>query len=60
MTTTKAKAPRKNTKASQRKFVAVHLDSHLYIALRDSAKASNRTVAGQLRSILTDVYGGEQ
>ena len=60
MTTTKAKAPRKAPKASARKFVAVHLDSHLYVALRDSAKASNRTIAGQLRSILSDVYGGAE
>lgn len=59
MTTTKAKTPRK-TKPSARKFVAVHLDSHLYFALRDSAKASSRTIAGQLRSILTDIYGGAE
>ena len=59
MTTTKPKTPRK-TKPSARKFVAVHLDSHLYFALRDSARASSRTIAGQLRSILTDVYGSAE
>lgn len=59
MSKTTTKAPRKPVKASERKLVAVHLSSHLYVALRTSAKDSNRSIAGQLRAILTDVYGGE-
>lgn len=42
-----------------RRYVGVQLDPHIYVALRDSAITSNRTIAGQLRAILTDVYGGD-
>ena len=54
-----AKARKKPSKASERRYVAVHLSPHLYVALTTSAKAASRSVAGQLRAILTDVYGGD-